>query len=70
MPRPAPVSPANTKSECRDDNAPVAKEMEPTATEQESSQQGKNTCDLGLPADTGDGLCLHSAAGKTENVRT
>jgi len=52
MPRPTPVSSANTKSECRDNNNPVVKEMEPSATKQESSEQGKNTCDPGLPADT------------------
>ena len=67
MPRPTPVSPANTKSEYKDNNSPVVKEIEPSATEQESSQQVKNTCEPGLPADTGNGLSLHRAAGQNWN---
>ena len=67
MSRPAPVSTVNTKSECRDDTGPLVKVMKPTATEHESSQQGKNSCEPGLPADTGDGLCLHSARAQTWN---
>ena len=70
MPRPTPVSPANTKSEYKDDNSPEVKEMEPSATEQEFSQQVKNTCDPDYLRILETDSAYTVPQGKTENVQT
>jgi hypothetical protein len=56
--------------ECKDDNSPVVKEIEPSTNEQESSQQGKipSSLDYLLILETDSAYIVPQ--GKTESVQT